>query len=205
MKLYVDGMAPNARRVRMFVAEKGLDVAIVEVDTANGANRDPAFLAKNPLGQVPVLALDGGLCISESMAICRYLDEKYPEPNLYGCDPEDRAMIHMWARRAENLLFGPAVDLGHHSHPFFVNSYEPSEQIARLARASIRRSYALLDARLAASRFIARDAMSAADIVAYCGIEVARLWGAAPEESLTDLSRWHRTVGERPSARFARY
>lgn len=115
MKLYVKSLAPNARRVMMFMAEKELDLTIVEVSDSEGGTQSEDFLAKNPLGQIPVLELESGVCLAESMAICRMLDEQFPEPSLFGVGLEQRAIVHMWSRRVENGLFIPPVEYGHHS------------------------------------------------------------------------------------------
>jgi glutathione S-transferase len=189
----------------MFIAEKRLDVEQVEICIADGDHRKADFLAKNPLGQVPVLELDSGICISESMAICRYLEEEFPTPNLFGRDPEERAVIHMWSRRAEATLFVPAVDYGHHSHPLFRGQFSQIPSYAYLCRDSIEKSYSLLDSRLGSVGFLGGDTFSIADLIAFCGLELARLWQVAFAPSLTSLALWHRRISERPSASMARY
>lgn len=189
----------------MFIAEKKVDMPVVEVRLADGHQRTAEFLSKNPLGQVPVLELESGLCIAESMAICRYLEEAFPEPSLFGRDAEERAIIHMWSRRVEAMLFVPAVELGHHSHPLFREQINQVPAYAELCRATIEKSYVLLDSRLASVDFVGGDAFSVADLVAFCGVEVARIWQAAPALSFTSLERWHQSIVKRPSARIARY
>jgi glutathione S-transferase len=189
----------------MFIAEKKVEIPVVEVRIADGDHRTAEFLAKNPLGQVPVLELESGLCISESMAICRYLEEAFPEPSLFGRDAKERAIIHMWSRRVEAMLFVPAVELGHHSHPSFREQFNQVPAYAELCRASIKRAYSLLDSRLASVGFVGGDAFSVADLVAFCGVEVARIWQAAPDSSFTSLERWHQSILKRPSASIARY
>ena len=109
MKIHEFTMAPNPRRVRVFLAEKGIEVPSVQIDIGKGENRKPEFLAKNPMGAVPVLELDDGTCISESLAICRYLEELNPDPSLFGSDAEERALIEMWTRRMEAEIFHRAV------------------------------------------------------------------------------------------------
>jgi glutathione S-transferase len=99
MKLYDSAMAPNPRRVRIFLAEKGITVPVEQVDIGKAVNRQPPFLAKNPLGGLPVLELDDGTCIAESVAICRYFEETHPNPPLLGTDAKDRALVEMWQRR----------------------------------------------------------------------------------------------------------
>ena len=101
MKLYSHALAPNPRRVRIFAAEKGIELALQDIDILAGESRTPEFLAKNPSGGVPVLELDDGSCLAESVAICRYLEGLHPEPNLFGRDLREQAQIEMWSRRME--------------------------------------------------------------------------------------------------------
>src|SRR5215471_5287453 len=105
MKLYSHALAPNPRRVRIFAAEKGIELALQDIDILAGQSRTPEFLAKNPSGGVPVLELDDGSCLAESVAICRYLEGLHPEPNLFGRDLREQAQIEMWNRRMELELF----------------------------------------------------------------------------------------------------
>src|SRR5262249_32078162 len=105
MKLYNHALAPNPRRVRIFAAEKGIELTLQDVDILAGQSRTPEFLAKNPSGGVPVLELDDGSCVAESVAICRYLEGLHPEPNLFGRDLREQAQIEMWNRRMELELF----------------------------------------------------------------------------------------------------
>lgn len=189
----------------MFITEKKVEIPVVEVSIADGQHRTAEFLSKNPLGQVPVLELASSLCISKSTAICRYLEEAFPEPSLFGRGAEEQAIIHMWSRRVEATLFVPAVEFGHHSHPLFREQFNQVPAYAELCRASIEKSYSLLDSRLASVGFVGGDAFSVADLVAFCGVEVARIWQAAPDSSLTSLERWHQSILKRASASIARY
>jgi len=118
MKLY-NAPAPNPRRVRIFLAEKGIDIPRVEVDLPGGENRTAAFRALNSLGQVPVLQLDDGGVITESLAICRYLEELHPEPSLFGGNPRDRARIDMWERRISNEIYVRIGGVAQHTLAFF--------------------------------------------------------------------------------------
>lgn len=205
MKLYVDRMAPNARRVLMFIAEKKLELSVVEINIADGQHRTAEFLARNPLGQIPVLELPSGVCVSESMAICRFLDERFPQPTLFGRGPVERAVVHMWTRRMENTLFVPAVELGHHSHEYFREKFDQIPAYAELSRASIEKAYALLESQLRTVTFVAGDSFSAADILAFCGLELARLWDAPPAPAFKSLYRWRNEISQRQSAAIARY
>jgi glutathione S-transferase len=205
MKLYVDQLAPNARRVLMCLAERGIDLEIEKVSVAKGAHRTEAFLAKNPLGQVPLLELPDGVCIAESMAICRYLDETSPGPSLFGVDPIDRARIHMWTRRVESGIFVAAVELGHHGHPLLRDRFQQIPAFADLCRDTLAKTYDLLNGHLRDTSYVGGAAFSVADVVAFCGIELAKAWEAPPHASLASLARWHEMIAARPSASIARY
>jgi len=205
--LYVDAVAPNVRRVRFFLAERGVDIELREVDTAGGEQKTEAYLAKNPFAQVPVLEDESGWTLSESMAICRYVDECGPDQGrrLFGERPKERAEIHMWARRAEIGLFSAAVEYGHHAHPHFASAHEQVPQIVATERERIETTYRRLDDQLAENEFIAGEFFSAADIVAYSGAELARLWQLPPSADHTHIARWHQQISERPASEVARY
>ena len=118
MKLYDTPLAPNPRRVRWFMAEKGIDdIEVVNLNVFEGEHRKPDYLAKAGLPNVPALEMDDGACITESVAICRYLEAKYPEPNLFGRAPEETAVIEMWLRRAEMMVATPIMIGVRHTHP----------------------------------------------------------------------------------------
>ena len=119
MKIYDSKTAPNPRRVRIFLAEKGVQVPYEEVDIVTAQNRSPEFRKKNPLGVLPVLELDDGTCIAESIAICRYFEETHPQPPLMGIDARDRAIVEMWQRRMEFEIFIPITQVFRNTHAFF--------------------------------------------------------------------------------------
>jgi glutathione S-transferase len=119
MRIYNSSTAPNPRRVRVFLAEKGIQVPYEEVDIGKAVNRGPEFKKKNPLATVPVLELDDGTCISESVAICRYFEELHPDPPLFGVDAKDRALVEMWNRRMELAVLQPIADAFRQRHEFF--------------------------------------------------------------------------------------
>ncbi len=205
MRLYVESLAPNARRVLMFLAEKGVDVPRVEIDVPHGEHRSAAFLEKNPFGQVPVLELSDGTCISESIAICRYLDEVNPGSALFGTTAHTRAEIDMWQRRAELGVFIPAVELGHHSSPFFRETVQQIPEWAPHCKAQLLRTWQILDTELARRETLSSSGFSVADVTAFVGAEVAALWGVAIPRELERLCAWQARVGRRPSAAAARY
>lgn len=205
MRLYVEALAPNARRVLMCLAEKGIEIPLVEVDVPHGEHRSAAFLEKNPFGQVPVLELSDGTCISESIAICRYLDEVNPGPGLFGATAHARAEVDMWQRRVEFGVFVPAVELGHHSSPFFRETVQQVPEWVPHCKAQLLRSWKILDAELGRRETIAPSGFSIADVTAFVGTEVAALWGMAIPRELEHLCEWQTRVGRRPSAAAARY
>ena len=204
MKLYTFPGAPNPRRVHIYLAEKGIAVPFEKVDIMTRANRTPDFLANvNPMGGIPVLALDDGTHIAESVAICRYFEALHPEPPLFGRTPADIGRIDMWNRRVE-MNFMQAVGLAWvHGSPLTAKVVKQQiPEMAEQARALVRNAFALLDAQLAKHAFIAGDAYSMADILALTTFDFAgQLNQLHPEPAQKDLLRWHAEVSARPSAK----
>ena len=208
MKLYDCATAPNPRRVRIFLAEKNLTIPVVQVDLRAGEHLKPDYAAINPSKTVPVLELDDGTRISESVAICRYLEDSFPEPPLMGVGAKERALVEMWNRRMEHDGLFAAGEALRNAAPglkgrALAGVDEPVEQIPALAergRASMARFMRRLDQRLAESRFIAGDKFSIADITAFCAIDFARWAKITPPEDLTHLARWRAAIAARPSA-----
>lgn len=201
MKLYDSAMAPNPRRVRIFLAEKGITVPIVPVDIGKAENRKDPFLAKNPLGGVPVLELDDGSCIAESVAICRYFEETQPNPPLFGTDAKDRALVEMWNRRMELELMRGVTGCFQNTHAFFKGRIPQVPEYGEVCRDSARKRLAWLDGELADRAFIAGERYTIADITAQCSIDFGRVSDIriAPEQK--NLARWHEAVSSRPSAK----
>jgi len=203
MQLYDVTAAPNPRRVRVFLAEKGIDVPMVQVDMAKGEHKTPAFLAMNPSGKVPVLELDDGTCIAESVAICRYFEAEHPQPALLGATPVEIGRIDMANRQLELELF-TAVGQAWVNGPVVARLLPERQQIpaAKIQGERAARSfYRRLDAMLADRRYMAGDAFSVADITALCVIDFAgQLVDLEPDRALTNLWRWHGDVAARPSA-----
>jgi len=192
--------APNPRRVRIFLAEKGLDLPETFVDMRARAHKAPDFLEKNPAGQLPVLELDDGRFLSESVAICRYLDALHPEPPLFGDDAFSAAEVDMWIRRVEFLVTAPIGMFWRHAHPFTAQLIEQFRDFGESNRVSTARSFAWLDAQLADRPFIAGDRLSMADICALTSVDFAAFIGLELPEDAAHLRRWHREVSARPSA-----
>jgi glutathione S-transferase len=201
VKLYDSSFAPNPRRVRIFLAEKGIEVPTVQVDIGKAENRQPEFLAKNPMGGVPVLELDDGRMLSESVAICRYFEETQPEPPLMGVDAADRALVEMWQRRMEFEVFMTIAGSFRHTHEFFKGRIAQVPEYGEVCRGSAEKRLAWLDEELASRQFIAGDRFSIADITALCGIDFGKLSGIAIDPGQKNLTRWHETVSSRPSAK----
>jgi glutathione S-transferase len=200
MKLYDSRTAPNPRRVRIFLAEKGVAVPTEQVDIVAAVNRRPEFRAKNPLGTVPVLELDDGTCLAESVAICRYFEETHPSPPLMGTDARDRALVEMWQRRMEFELLLPVAQVFRNGHPFFAGRVPQVPEWAEASRRHAAASMVWLDRELAGREFIAGDRFTIADITALCAIDFGRVSKIriAPEQA--NLARWHAAVAARPSA-----
>jgi glutathione S-transferase len=203
MKLYDSHRAPNPRRVRWVMAEKGVeDVEIVPIDIMAGEHRTPDYRARVGVPHVPALELDDGTCISESVAICRYLEALYPEPNLFGRDPREQAIVEMWTRRCEFYLANPIMLSVRHSHPALA-ALEATQlpQLAEFNKAAAERYMKSLDRHLAEHEFIALDRFTIADIVAVVGLDFARLIKYRPPEDLANLARWLDACRARPAAK----
>ena len=206
MKLYTWGRAPNPRRVLIYVAEKDIELEVVEA--GEGAHLTDDYLARYEGRMVPMLELDDGTQIGEAMAICRYLEEAYPAPPLFGVNRVDRACVDMWERRAETEGFAGAAEVFRNSTPAFAGRglpafEEPIEQIPALVdrgRQRLARFYRRIDRQLADNRFIAGPRFSVADITALCVIDFAtRAAKAGLPEDCANAIRWHAEVSARPS------
>ena len=202
MKIHEYNGFPNPRRVRIFLAEKGIDdIDFEQVDVPAGEHRDESFLAKNPYAGVPTLELDDGSCISESVAISRYFEERQPTPNLMGETPREKAEVEMWQRRVESSMFDTAASYFHHATEGLgkVELYQNREWGERNrdnAIAGMRK----LDAQLAENDFVAGDRFTIADITGLCAIDYAKFGGIEIPDDLQNLQRWYRAVSSRPSA-----
>ena len=194
MKLY-NAPAPNPRRVRIFVTEKGIDIPRVELNLLAGENRTPEFRKLNSLGQVPVLELDDGGIITESMAICRYLEELHPEPSLFGSNPRDRARIEMWERRISNEIFLRIGNVALNTLPFFATRRTQVAAFAQAERQVVPEKWAWLDAELADGRpFVAGDDFSVADITGMAASLLGEMLEIEIPTALTNVRRWDTRV-----------
>ena len=212
MKLYDFQSAPNPRRVRVYLAEKGIsfgpegdvDITLVNTDIMTGAHKTPEFLEKNDNGQIPVLELDDGTCITESLSICRYLEALYPQTPLFGTDPVSMALIDVQLRRIELQLFrsigtswvnGPVVA------KVAAGRFKQIPEAKEQSDAATHAYYRKLDKLLANQAMMVGDEYTVVDTTAMCMIDfAATMVGLPPDTSLEHLGRWLESVRGRPSA-----
>ncbi|MEZ5923475.1 MAG: glutathione S-transferase [Hyphomicrobiaceae bacterium] len=202
MKLYDTPRAPNPRRVRMFLAEKGLTIPREEINLIEGGAKTDAFRTINPMQSVPVLVLDDGTALAETHAICRYVEEAVaPEPNLMGRDARERALIEMWNRRVEFGLFFHIAQVFRHLHPRLAALEQP--QLAVWGEANRPKAVAQLafwDGELGRRRFMAGDRFTIADITGLVAVDMMPVARIERPAGLNHLARWHGEVASRPSA-----
>jgi glutathione S-transferase len=207
MKLYDFTQAPNPRRVRMFLAEKGVTVPLEQVNVREMAQFEPGFRTLNPYAVVPVLELDDGTCIAESVAICRYIEELHPEPPLMGVDAKDKAIVEMWNRRAEHDGLMAVGETVRNLLPLFEDRALPGTRgvpqipaLVERGRASAMRFFRHTDTRLGESEFLAGPRFSIADITAWVATAMAARGEIAVPEQCTNVKRWFDAIAARPSA-----
>jgi glutathione S-transferase len=208
MKLYDCATAPSPRRVRIFLAEKGIAVPTVQVDLRNGEHLRPAFRAINPDATVPVLALDSGAVIADAIAICHYFEEASPEPPLIGRTAEERALTIACNRRVERDGFYAVMEAFRNSTPGLrgraipgPDDYEQIPALAERGRARVLRFFETMNQQLQDREFIAGPRYSLADITAQIACEFAK-WAKLPiPENCPHLARWFAAVSARPSAK----
>ena len=202
MKLYDAGRAPNPRRTRIFLAEKGIELPTEQVDMMAKEHKTPEYTAINPLQRMPALALDDGTVITESIAICRYFEAQQPEPPLFGVGAKEIAEVEMWNRRCELNLMFPVAQVFRHTHPSMKELEVP--QVAEWGEANRPRVadfLKILDAQLKTHRFVAGDRFSVADITAMVAIDFMKPSKIPIPEGLDNVKRWHAEVSARPSAK----
>ena len=204
MKLFSAHRAPSPRRVLMFMAEKAITgIEIVNIDLNGGEHRQPDYLAKSPLAKVPALQLDDGRVLTETRAICTWLEGRWPEHNLMGVDADERAFIEMADRRVELYLMGGMANCIRHTHPGLAALEKPQfPEFGRSQGEKVREIARWFDQQLQSQPWIAGDRFTIADITAFCAVEFARLMKFMPgEEGLHALQDWRDRVAERPSAK----
>ena len=201
MKLYGAPMpAPNPRRVRMFLAEKGIELAETPVNLLKREHKSPEYRAKNSLGQVPTLELDDGTAISETVAICRYFEETQPEPSLFGKTAVEKANVDMWVRRIEFSLMSPVANYWRHAHPRTAALLTQFKDFGESNKEAYANAQRWLDRELVGRPFIAGQAFTVADICALSTVDFAGWIGLPIDAERTNLIAWRERVSARPSA-----
>lgn len=204
MKLYDTPLAPNPRRVRWFMAEKGIeDVEVIPVSLMEGEHKTPDFLKRFGLANLPALELDDGTCLTESLAICRYLESRYPKGNLFGATPEEAAVIEMWTRRGELLVAWPLMLAVRHTHPALARLETQDPAVAESNRTAGLRGLKVLDRQLRDNEWLAGDRLTIADIVAFIGIDFTRMIKLEIAAELEGVHRWLAAMRARPAATVA--
>lgn len=202
MLLYDGGRVPNARRVRIFLAEKAMKMPISTVDLGKNDHKTAEYRRLNPLQRVPALVLDDGSVLTESIAICRYIEAIEPHPPLFGKNAHEQAFIEMWQRRLELELFLPIAQSFRHLHPAMAGYEEP--QVPEWGRANAERAVAymhILEGDIGEKSFVYGDAFSVADITALVALDFTRAAKIEIPAGCTNLRRWHAELGARPSAK----
>ncbi len=201
MKIYETKSAPNPRRVRMFLAEKGIDMDYVQVDIQKGENLSAEMRAKNPLGKIPILELDDGTCIAETDAICTYFEALHPEPSLMGSSALGKGTIAMWQRQVELALMLQVGMCFQHTTGYFKDRMVPVPEYGKEAGINASKYLNILERRLELNTFIAGDTFSIADITALCAIDFARVVDIRIKDEQTNLLRWYDSMNSRASAK----
>ncbi len=205
MKFYTS-IGPNPRVVKMFMAEKGIDIPRVTVDLMAGENREAAHVARNPGGQMPTLELDDGSYLAEVTAICEYLEEKHPKPVLVGATPEERAMTRMWTRRIDLYIVEPMLTgfRGAEGQALFKNRMRLIPQASADLKALAQEKVTWLDGLISGRDFIAGNSLTLADILLYCTLDFGATVGQPLNADNANITAWFARVNARPSAEASR-
>lgn len=202
MKIYEHTVAPNCRRVRMYLAEKGLDVEYVPVDITRGENLTAEYRTRDVNAKVPVLELDDGSSIAESVAIQRYFEELHPEPPLFGRDPKEKARVEMWNRRADFNMMMNVGGCFQHSSGIFADRMKTFPDFGEECGNKTVQFFGVLDQHLSDNEFLAGDYFSVADIGMLCAMDFGKVVKLRPDaDRHPNLVRWHEQLSARPSAR----
>ena len=201
MIFYDGGGAPNARRVRIYLSEKGLDIPMKTIDIMKGEHKTDEYKKISPLSQVPALELDDGTFITESIAICRYFEALNPDPNLMGADPNEIAIIEMWQRRLELLLMMPIASVFRHGHPAMAHLENQVIEWSEANKPRILGFYNWLDKQLKGKDFICLDRYTLADVTALTCFEFAKWPKINIPEDCLNLKKYYQMLSDRPSAK----
>ena len=201
MKLYGAPMpAPNPRRVRTFLAEKGIDLPETPVDMRKREHKSADFRAKNSMGQLPALELDDGTCISETVAICRYFEETHPEPPLFGRTAVEKALVDQWIRRVEFAVMMPVGNFWRHAHPYTAALLTQFKDFGESNKETYQGAQKYLDRELDGREFLVGDSYTMADICLLSTVDFAEWIGLPVEDEFANLKAWRERVKARPSA-----
>ncbi|MDF1732243.1 MAG: glutathione S-transferase family protein [Minwuia sp.] len=201
MKLYDLAAGSNPRRVRIYLAEKGIEIPSQPVDMMKRENEQPEYRKINPFGKMPALELDDGTVLTESMAICRYFEELNPEPPMFGRNPLEKAQVEMWNRRAELNVLIPIAMCFQHTSDFWIGRLEQHKGWGETSRANALAAMAIFDSHLKGREFVASDDYTVADITLQCGILLGKGVALKIPEELENLTAWWGRVTSRPTAR----
>jgi glutathione S-transferase len=200
MKIYDFVGAPNPKKLRVYLAEKGIKVPTEAVDIVQGMNRKPEFLKKNPMGGLPVLELDDGSCLSESLAIIEYLEELHPTPPMVGTTPLERARVRSLERIAELGVMSAIASIFQNTHPFMAGRLKQSPDAAENARNRLAAVLKVLDAEIGKRPFVAGDKPTIADCTLLAALEFGEFAGLPVDPAYPNVTRWYHAFKERPSA-----
>lgn len=201
MRLFDGGKAPNPRRVRMYLAEKGISVELVPVDMTVMGHKSPEMTIRNPLQRLPILELDDGSNLSESIAICRYFEELYPDPPLFGTDAREKAFVEMWNRRVELGYLMAVAAAFRHTHPAMKEWEVPQlPEWGELNKPKALEFLAFMDGELASRAFVAGDRFTVADITMFIAFQFMKPARIQCPEDHVNVWRWYRDIAARPSA-----
>ena len=199
MKIHDFVGAPNPKKLRVYLAEKGLTVPFEPVDIVSGQNRKPEFLRKNPLGGLPVLELDDGTYMPESLAIIEYFEELHPNPPLIGTTPLERARVRALERVAELGVLNSVAVIFQNTHPFMAGRLKQSPDAAENARARLTTNLRVLDDAIGGRPFVAGERPTIADCTLLAALEFGEFAGVPLDPAFKNVARWYTAFRQRPS------
>ncbi len=200
MKLYEFTGAPNPKKVRVYLAEKGIDVPSQQVNIIAGENRQPEFLKKNPMGGLPVLELDDGSYLPESLAIIEYFEELHPNPPMIGATPVERAKVRSLERLCELSILGRIAVIFQNTHPLFASRVKQSAETAESAKKALNDNLAVLDAKIGSNAFVAGNKPTIADCTLLAALQFSEFAQVAIDPAHKNVHRWYEGFKQRPSA-----
>jgi glutathione S-transferase len=201
MKLYEFAGAPNPRKVRVYLAEKGIEVPSVTVNIITGENRQPEFLKKNPMGGLPVLELDDGTYLPESLAIIEYFEELHPNPPMIGTTPLERARVRALERLCELSILGRIAVIFQNTSPLFAGRLKQSPEAAESAKSALATNLKVLDDKIGNNEFVAGDKPTIADCTLFAALQFAEFGQIAIDPGCKNIHRWYESFKQRPSAK----